>query len=166
MLLITAIALAIHSFFSHKKVYYLYLILTAITGVTNIAYLTVFNAGDFPVLSIFPNAMSAAFIVLSMVLMIHQVFMEEAVTADTLIGRICIYLLSPYLWTILYEIILAVNPDSFSSPLNSFHIFDLLYFSFTTLTTVGYGEITPVSQAARVFANLEAVFGVFPNFPL
>ena len=41
--------------------------------------------------------------------------------------------------------------------------FDLLYFSFTTLTTVGYGDILPVSSIAKVFANLEGMLGVlFP----
>ncbi len=39
------------------------------------------------------------------------------------------------------------------------HLENYIYFSFTTLTTLGYGDIVPVSQAARVFAYLEAVMG-------
>jgi uncharacterized membrane protein len=38
---------------------------------------------------------------------------------------------------------------------------DFIFYSFTTLTTLGYGDITPVSPAARSFAVLEAITGVF-----
>jgi hypothetical protein len=43
----------------------------------------------------------------------------------------------------------------------SMNNFNALYFSFTTLSTVGYGDIVPVSGIARMLAMVEAVFGMF-----
>jgi voltage-gated potassium channel len=53
--------------------------------------------------------------------------------------------------------VFTVGPDSSHSMNN----FNALYFSFTTLSTVGYGDIIPVSGVARMLAMVEAVFGMF-----
>ena len=72
-----------------------------------------------------------------------------------------------YGWTFVYSILLELQPGSFVSNSelvrNDYvgRMMQLRYFSFTTLTTVGYGDIVPHSPAARTMAILEAVMGQF-----
>ena len=58
--------------------------------------------------------------------------------------------------------LIFIDPDSFL--FNHYHTnklsIDMLYFSFTTLTTLGYGDITPVSYTAKMWAMTEAMMGV------
>lgn len=85
-------------------------------------------------------------------------------TADK-IYAFCVYLLIGYAWAFGYAIIDELQPGSFSSPggVNPVdyitRVMQMRYFSFITLTTVGYGDIVPQSHAARTFATLEAVVG-------
>jgi len=91
---------------------------------------------------------------------LHRIFSETTVTADTIQGGIAIYFLSGLLWAFFYETLLLFNPDAilFSNQvLGKFS--DLIYFSFVTITTLGYGDITPVSRMAKNLALLEAVWG-------
>lgn len=85
---------------------------------------------------------------------------NNRITPDFIKGGVAVYLLCGLGWSSLYAIFYKLNPQAFNgvSPNNAGP--DLLYFSFTTLTTVGYGDITPAIALSRIFANLEAVFGV------
>ena len=88
------------------------------------------------------------------------------VTADKIYAAICVYLLIGYAWAFAYSAMEQLNPGSFSAsnePI-AMHVYaarspQMGYFSFVTLTTCGYGDIIPRSQAARTFAVLEAVMG-------
>ena len=95
----------------------------------------------------------------------HTLAEEAAITLDTLYGAVCVYLLSGLTWAALYTLIEEVQPGSFyistaQNPDQVVNWSDLLYFSFATLTTLGYGDITPITSVARSPALLEAVFGV------
>ncbi|APB34066.1 Ion channel [Gloeomargarita lithophora Alchichica-D10] len=89
---------------------------------------------------------------------IQRLFQERRVTVNTLRGSVCVYLLIGTLWSIVYGIIYAVNPDAFAfaHPATGE---ELYYFSFVTLTTVGYGDIVPVAPLARAMTNVEAIIG-------
>ncbi|MEM9091489.1 MAG: potassium channel family protein [Cyanobacteria bacterium P01_F01_bin.53] len=83
-------------------------------------------------------------------------------TADTVRGGISVYLLLGFVWALLYGIVSTLEPDAFSPPLFEFgedSYLKALHFSFTTLTTLGYGDIVPVSDVALVLTNLEAIIG-------
>jgi hypothetical protein len=89
---------------------------------------------------------------------------EDKVTFDTLCGAFCGYLLLGFLWTEAYDLIEFHSPRSIiwaSSPGTRLNWSDLLYFSFTTLTTADYGDISPVTPQSRSAAILESVSGVF-----
>ena len=87
------------------------------------------------------------------------------ITADKIYGAICVYFLIGYAWAFGYAIIDELQPGSFSGPAETgpvdyvARVMQMRYFSFITLTTVGFGDIVPRSQAARTFATLEAVVG-------
>lgn len=87
------------------------------------------------------------------------------VTVDVLCASIAAYLMLGLMWTVAYWLVDQVTPggafsfntDRGSQSMNGFTGF---YFSFITLSTVGYGDITPVSRAARWLAALEAMTGL------
>ncbi|MGP8027399.1 MAG: potassium channel family protein [Acidocella sp.] len=84
-------------------------------------------------------------------------------SAHRIVGAIVLYLNFAIMFTVLFRLIAERVPGSFSGiPAQFMHgtsIGDLMYFSITTLTTVGYGDITPVNPVARSLSNLEAIIG-------
>jgi flagellar biosynthesis protein FliR len=94
------------------------------------------------------------------------------VTNDTISGAVCGYLLMGVVFGFLYGIIALLYPGSFivagktiqpePSSFDYHHeIINLIYYSFVTLATVGYGDITPASAPARALAMIEAGAGQF-----
>lgn len=103
-----------------------------------------------------------AFCVLSAVDAMKQILFSGRITTNKLIGSVCIYLLLGLIWGLIYIFIAEVSPDAFkgltlSSDLSS--TWEYIYYSFVTLTTLGYGDISPVNAYARVLAYLEAIAG-------
>jgi len=87
------------------------------------------------------------------------------VTMEVLCASIAAYLMLGLMWTVAYWLVDQLTPGgAFSFNTNrgaqSMNGFTGFYFSFITLSTVGYGDITPVSQAARWLAALEAMTGL------
>ena len=78
------------------------------------------------------------------------------ITADLIYCAISTYLLIGVMWSGIYVVIEGISPGSFSG---MSEISDLLYFSFVTLTTVGFGDILPQSVIAKRLAVLEAAMG-------
>jgi hypothetical protein len=98
-----------------------------------------------------------------LVRMLRRLVRAEVVDEDTIVLAICSFLILGASWTLLYIPVEFYWPGSFAgldttSP--GATIDDLFYFSHVTLTTLGYGDITPVSPLARSLAILEAVAGV------
>jgi hypothetical protein len=95
-------------------------------------------------------------------LMGTKVFGAGTVTRERIGGAVGLYMLVGLVWADAYQIISIVVPGSFvgiSAHDGSVDRSTWVYFSFATLTTVGYGDITPVARAARSLANLEALIG-------
>jgi len=94
----------------------------------------------------------------------RHVFLAGAVNLNKIIGAVCIFLLLAILWAMLYQYLKVLSPGSFSGitpdPAHlQFHRF--VYFSLVTLTTLGYGDISPATPLAGILATLEAIVGVF-----
>lgn len=89
-----------------------------------------------------------------------NVFAPGRSIADRVFGAIILYLLIGLIAAFAYSAVYKVNPDAFSKlPGGSGELDSWLYFSFVTLTTVGYGDITPLTRLARAIAILEALVG-------
>ena len=90
----------------------------------------------------------------------RDVLTAPRVTADTVQGGISVYLLIGLAWALFYGMVSTLDPNAFSQPLRLQDSYlRALHFSFTTLTTLGYGDIVPVSEVALVLTNLEAIIG-------
>jgi voltage-gated potassium channel len=86
-----------------------------------------------------------------------------AVTDDRIFVSVSLYLLLGMLWFSLYNLLEAIHPGSFaqaSAPTSALPRGTMIYLSLATLTTLGYGDIVPVTPIARMVAALEAVAGV------
>jgi hypothetical protein len=113
------------------------------------------------------QAASAVFFGFVVVQLLRFILRAPRVDANVLCAGISVYLMLGLLWVPAYLLAASVaSPQlpafSFSVPANASHVmngFNAYYFSFSTLTTVGYGDITPVSNFARMLAILEAMTG-------
>ena len=70
-----------------------------------------------------------------------------------------IYLLVAQLWELVYRFLDFIDPASFNLPGSQGDFLLFEYYSFVTLTTLGYGDITPLTKVAKAFSVLEAVVG-------
>lgn len=93
-------------------------------------------------------------------LLVQHITRTRRVTADTIYSSVAGYQLLAAGWAALYLLVAVVDPGSFTGNLHPhpplpFNFFEALYFSTTTLTSVGYGDIIPVSAMARALAVVE-----------
>jgi hypothetical protein len=97
---------------------------------------------------------------LSIYLILCEIFPSKQVKGDTIKGGICVYLLIGFFWASFYDVVYDLDPTAFRSLSGVDKQANLIYFSFTTLTTTGYGDIAPASQVSRALANVESIMGV------
>ena len=104
------------------------------------------------------------FLLIAVFCAFKQVVLGTDISANRLAGAVCIYLLLGVIWAVAYSIFEMIIPGSFHgfSPLEDRGWdSEWLYFSFVTMTTLGYGDILPVSATARALAYIQAIFGQF-----
>ncbi len=106
---------------------------------------------------LFVLALYAVFMLLAITILIKKIMSRKVITSDTIKGGVSIYFLIGLLWMIFYMIMAEVNPDAFAN-LSDKRV-DLFYYSFTTLTTLGYGDIVPKSNYAKLLSTAEAFVG-------
>lgn len=93
-------------------------------------------------------------------LMIKFIFNEKEVTKEVIYAAVVVYLLMAMMWSFAYLTLEYFHPGSFSFPEGqSRDTFRFLYFSFVTITTLGYGDVAPLTQKASSLVILEAVTG-------
>ncbi|EGJ33086.1 MULTISPECIES: potassium channel family protein [Moorena] len=158
LILLGAIVVIITTFYLHKRFFYCYLFISLLAFVVDFIEF-IYQYSNLK-LAVATNIIYGGFFLLAIVLMIEKIFSGHKVTIDTIVGGINVFLLIGTLWVLFFETIYLLNPKSFTYSAETINSFDLLYFSFTTLTTVGYGDITPVSPLAKALTNLEGICGV------
>lgn len=121
----------------------------------------------FPALNLGTGRILAGMLAIGclIVLLLLHVFSKGAVTYHRICGAVAVYLLVALLWYNAYLLALGFNPEAFRFPpevlSGSYEALQsrMFYFSIVTLTTLGYGDIVPVSNGAKLAAMLEALIG-------
>ncbi len=117
-------------------------------------------------LSVLSRGLGILFLGFTTWILLSHVMQTERVDSEALYGAVSVYLLLGIIWALLYGVIETLQPGSFNvSPAlagdESKAWDDLVYYSFVTLTTLGYGDVAPLSPRVRSLAVLEAITGVF-----
>ena len=127
----------------------------------NIATVTATDAQPLP--RGFYGLAPLAFYGYATVHILYHVLRDQEVTTDTLFAAVAGYLLLGLTWTSAYLLVEHIRPNSFTlgtaAQAQPFWT-AILYYSFVTLTTLGYGDITPTTPHAQSMAMLEAISGV------
>lgn len=96
---------------------------------------------------------------------LRSLLKQREVTSETISMSISIYLLLGLSWALLYIVIFTRHPEAFNfagPPVSEAHTFPIfIYFSLTTLSTIGFGDITPLTLQARYAAVAEGITGQF-----
>ena len=89
------------------------------------------------------------------------IYRSVAVTKDVIFAAIVVYLLMAVMWELIYLLLELLQPGAFNIPdrLIEGHQQVFLYFSLVTITTLGYGDITPITEMATALSTLESFIG-------
>jgi hypothetical protein len=113
--------------------------------------------------ALWANAAATLFLGFVTFVILKSVLRVEEVEGDTIAGSISVYLLLGLTWGTLYGLIEYLWPGSFNTPegidLQDPYEYSLIYYSFVTLTTLGYGDYTPTHAISQAAAWMEAVVG-------
>jgi len=137
-------------------------------GVANVAHYALSESSQVLVATVY-HFSAAAFLVFAVAVILRDILGRRAINGDDVLGAIVGWVLMGLMWGHFYALTDRLVPDSFSvaptiaGQLSEWHsrraLFD--YFSFTTLTSLGYGDITPTRAPAYTLAWLEVMFGGF-----
>jgi hypothetical protein len=122
------------------------------------------DGGDWAAAS---SGLSVLLLVFVAAVLLRDVLAHRRVTVETVNGALCVYLLAGLAWGELYFLLEQARPGAvaLAAPLAADTTGGLeeklVYFSFVTQATLGYGDVSPVSGAARSLALGQAVFGQF-----
>lgn len=114
-----------------------------------------------PVLDSIGNLSGAAFIAFSLYAIGRFIARQDEVSRDVIGAAIVFYLLMGLMWGIVFDALENFDPGSFSMGDNysGEHRMSFIYYSFVTLTTLGFGDITPITSKARALSIIEAIIG-------
>jgi voltage-gated potassium channel Kch len=134
-------------------------------SVAGIAYAAYF---DSQLVRILGELLGLALLGFTTLVMFNSLIQTNRVSQDTIVGGICVYLLVGLCFAMIFIVMTDFNPGALlqgeepilrSASDSSAHATTLLYFSFVTLTTLGYGDVVPQGDMARMFAVTEALVG-------
>jgi hypothetical protein len=155
--------------FEHRRSRMVALLL-AVVGIISSWARYVLPAEEFQVpLTVVHFALQTLFLGYAVAVILGDIFKKSTVGADEVLGAMSGYLIAGAAWSSLYSLADTLVPGSFAlSPAFVAQPWDwdgrsalFNYFSMVTLTTMGYGDITPARGPATAFAIIEAVFGQF-----
>jgi voltage-gated potassium channel Kch len=102
-----------------------------------------------------------ALLTFSTLAVLLHVLRDDRVTLNTVLGGVCVYFMMSGIWAFTFALMLVADGAAFMFPPAEERVTsaDALYFSLVTQTTLGYGDIVPVSPMARALSSVEALIG-------
>ncbi len=122
------------------------------------------------VIEIAEYSVGSLFVLFVVAMIVRHLFTTTSVTVNTIAASLCVYLLLGILWAMFYSLVVLNDPGAFlitSEPgadpavmrFGSRGAAYAVYFSYVTMTTLGYGDIVPISMGAKTLAMMQAVTG-------
>ncbi|HGY55835.1 MAG TPA: hypothetical protein ENK44_09045 [Caldithrix abyssi] len=105
------------------------------------------------------NVVNLVFFTYTIALLLAYIIRQKRVTRNVIMGAMSAYMLMAFLWATAYTLLETISPGSFHLVNNADASGDLLYFSFVTITTLGYGDITPLTYQARALVVTQTILG-------
>ena len=140
------------------------MIATAIVAVLNvgIGIPWVMSGGNVVWMALASYSLLILFQTIIIVVLVEYIFVTERVNRDVIFSASTIYLILGNAFTAIYMLIYTLDSEAFvSTTLDTPLPWQrMVYFSYSTLTTLGYGDITPVSPWAQSISSLEAILGL------
>ena len=100
------------------------------------------------------------FFLIFLTLMLTKVFSDYESVVSRLIGAVTGFLMIGNIFAAAYHLLFLLFGEGVFTGAGTYEFKHLLYFSYTTLTTLGYGDMTPVHPMARALSNMEAIIGM------
>ena len=102
---------------------------------------------------------SALFVIASIVFIVRRLATHSRVTVRTVFGALCVYLFGALLFALVYHLVALMSGEPFFVQTDNPSGVDYIYFSFITMATVGFGDLSPATDLGRMTAVVEAVGG-------
>jgi hypothetical protein len=114
-----------------------------------------------PYLILIGDCFAILFFAFTVIVILSFIFRERVVTINVIYSSIVVYLLIAIMWAFVFSVLESIHPGSFKIGIDQVEAGRSLfiYYSFVTITTLGYGDITPITAIANSFSFLEAVIG-------
>ena len=162
-LYVNAMLVSLSASGASTKLRWLMIVLLALSVITR----TFAPAGQEALFLVLSKGMIVVLLAVVIIKISRYIANSQRVTTDALFAAVVVYILMALLFSQLYSIIYALLPGSISFPATDTdlegRIADIAfnYFSFITIATLGYGDITPRHPIAQMLASIEAVIGQF-----
>ena len=158
LVFLISIVLILRALRLHKTRFKIYIAIAALAYLADVLFALekIFYLREF--FSLVTALIYAIFLVMAIIEITKKLFSVRKVSTDTIVGGICVYILLGFLWALFYYLIYCFDKGAFSLQAHSINP-NLFYFSFTTLTTTGFGDIVPMDKVAMVLSSLEAIAG-------
>jgi voltage-gated potassium channel len=141
-----------------KKRHIIFNVLPAIVLLVSIWLQYVYPNKGILAIGMIAGVLLTGLVIANFLAIMHQ---SDEVTPAVIYAALLSYLLAALMWAFLYTFLKLVDPASFNIDLSQpeDYLSEFQYYSFVTITTLGYGDITPVTGVAKSFSALEAVVG-------
>lgn len=146
-----------------------FIIAVLLSGITIVLYLVTLFSDELWIATV-RQIFTSAFLTFTFVAILRFVFITRRVTFETICAALCVYLLLGLVWASVYSIVDMIQPGSFlvsfeetDDPermrFGSRHSSFAIYYSFVTMSTLGYGDIVPRTPTTRMLAAIQAIIG-------
>jgi hypothetical protein len=139
-----------------------WIVIVTVIGVPTVFLWLVRLAFSHPLIEVGADLSGVCLLAFTTLVVLWRILVDDSSNFDTLCGAAAVYLLIGLAWASSYELIVELWPGAFDElskdPVERWN--QLVYFSLATLTTLGYGDISPINPLARLWSTLEAVTGV------
>ena len=155
---LTAIGISMVHTISSKKKHAIVGVFLAIVGIASLWIQYVHPNKTIAVIGTFATILFTAVVI---AVILDFILKSEQVSREIIYAAILLYLLAALMWAHLYTFLELVDPASFNIDISqaNVNLIEFKYYSFVTITTLGYGDILPVTEVAKAFSVLEAVVG-------